>query len=104
MCEYLPLQMTNTVGGTDCYRERVESQLAPCLAHFAVAAGKDSLWKPVNQQLLLKSKHSVSQVCTLDSLKCEKASKSTVSAIIMLLLYMHAQVFDHLLQSVAIII
>ena len=50
------------MGGTERYRERVESQLAPCLAHFAAAAGKDSLWKPLNHQLLLKSRHSDSQV------------------------------------------
>lgn len=41
----------------------MESQLAPCLAHFAAAAGKDSLWKPLNHQLLLKSRHTDSQVC-----------------------------------------
>lgn len=56
------LQVTNTTGGAECYRKRVESQLAPCLAYFAVAAGKDSLWKPLNQQLLVKSRHSESQV------------------------------------------
>lgn len=40
----------------------MESHLAPCLANFAAAAGRDSLWKPLNQQLLVKSRHSDSQV------------------------------------------
>ena len=56
------VQVTNTVGGADCYQERVSSQLSPCLAQFAVAAGKDSLWKPLNQQLLIKSRNSETQV------------------------------------------
>ena len=50
------------MGGSECYRERVESELAPCLAHFAAAAGKDLLWKPLNHKLLLQSRHSDSQV------------------------------------------
>ena len=54
--------MANRIGGGAKYRKRVESRLVPCLAQFAVAAGKDLLWKPLNYQLLMKSRHDDPQV------------------------------------------
>ncbi len=44
------------------YQQRVEAHLVPCLAQFAVAAGKDKLWKRLNYQLLLKARHNDPQV------------------------------------------
>ena len=54
--------MSNKVGGEESYQERVEQQLVPCLSQLAVAAGRDSLWKPLNYQLLLKTRESSPQV------------------------------------------
>ena len=54
-------QVSNMVGGAEQYSSRVEHQLSPCLAQLAVAAGKETLWKSLNQQLLLKTKHKSSQ-------------------------------------------
>ena len=34
----------------------------PCLSQFAVAAGSDALWKPLNYQVLLKTRHTSAQV------------------------------------------
>ncbi len=65
MSDHSPTQVSNTMGGSECYSKRVETNLVPCLSHFAVAAGKDSLWKPLNYQLLLKTKHSKSEVSDL---------------------------------------
>ena len=54
--------MTNTTGGVEVSGLRVEQLLADCLAHFAVAAGEESLWKLLNDQLLLKTRDKSSQV------------------------------------------
>ena len=57
------VQVGNEVGGVQSYQQRVEQHLAPCLGQFAVAAGKDDLWKKLNYQLLLKSRDSNARVC-----------------------------------------
>ena len=59
----LMVQVCNEVGGVQSYQQRVEQHLVPCLAQFAVAAGKDDLWKKLNYQLLLKSRDSNARVC-----------------------------------------
>ena len=58
----LPPQVSNLVGGLDLYQQRVQAQLCPCLTQLAVAAGKEALWKPLNHQLLLKTRHSNAHV------------------------------------------
>eukprot|EP00731_Ephydatia_muelleri_P018756 Em0011g796a len=56
----LPLvnQISNQLGGSKHYQERVESCIVACVAQLAVAAGKDTLWKSLNYQVLLKTRHS----------------------------------------------
>ena len=60
--------MCNTIGGTTVYQERIQGHLVPCISQFAAAAGKDSLLKPLNYQLLLKTRESNTQVriCLFD--------------------------------------
>ena len=55
--------MCNTIGGTTVYQERIQGHLVPCISQFAAAAGKDSLLKPLNYQLLRKTRESNTQVC-----------------------------------------
>lgn len=63
-CLMQPLvdQIENMSGGEDTFRERLANHLAPCLAQFAVASGSDAHWKPLNYQVLLKTRHSSSTV------------------------------------------
>ncbi|XP_043915044.1 HEAT repeat-containing protein 1 isoform X2 [Protopterus annectens] len=55
-------QLENVIGGEDAYQERVTNHLIPCIAQFSVAIGDDSLWKPLNYQILLKMRHSSSKI------------------------------------------
>ena len=47
-------QLENRLGGEEKFQERVTQHLVPCLAQFSVAMADDSLWKPLNYQILLK--------------------------------------------------
>ena len=58
-------QVTNMVGGKGQYNKRVESLVAECVAHLAVALGKDDLWQKLNYQLLLKTRHKKRYVSRL---------------------------------------
>ncbi|XP_007435093.1 HEAT repeat-containing protein 1 isoform X1 [Python bivittatus] len=60
----LPLvnQLENMLGGEAKFQERVTAHLIPCLAQFAVAMADDSLWKPLNYQVLLKMRHASPKV------------------------------------------
>ncbi|XP_062428148.1 HEAT repeat-containing protein 1 isoform X3 [Rhea pennata] len=55
-------QLENTLGGDEKFEERVTAHLIPCIAQFAVAMADDSLWKPLNYQILLKMRHASSKV------------------------------------------
>ncbi|KAM8947887.1 HEAT repeat-containing protein 1 isoform 2-T2 [Pelodytes ibericus] len=55
-------QLENLLGGDDKFQTRVSSCLVPCIAQFSVAMADDSLWKPLNYQILLKMRHSSSKV------------------------------------------
>ena len=55
-------QVSNKTGGLDVYRERVKGHLVPCVSQLAIAAAKESLWKPLNQHLLSKTRDSDAQV------------------------------------------
>lgn len=58
MCD----QIENSLGGEEKFKERLSNHLAPCLAQFAVASGSDAQWKPLNYQVLLKTRHSSAMV------------------------------------------
>jgi U3 small nucleolar RNA-associated protein 10 len=55
-------QISNQVGGGAVFQRRVEKLLCPCVAQLAVAAGREDLWKPLNYQLLLKTRHKKAEV------------------------------------------
>ena len=60
----LTSKVSNVVGGGKLFQHRVETNLRPCLAQLAVAAGKEMMWKPLNHQLLLKTRHKAAEVTT----------------------------------------
>uniref|UniRef100_A0A2K5CHK8 HEAT repeat-containing protein 1 n=1 Tax=Aotus nancymaae TaxID=37293 RepID=A0A2K5CHK8_AOTNA len=51
-------QLENRLGGEEKFQERVTKHLIPCIAQFSVAMADDSLWKPLNYQILLKTRDS----------------------------------------------
>jgi hypothetical protein len=48
---------TLDIGTDGQYHERIEQHVVPALAQLAVAVNHDSLWKPLNYQVLLKTRH-----------------------------------------------
>jgi U3 small nucleolar RNA-associated protein 10 len=61
---YLHLQLENTLGGVEALKSRASSLLTPCLSQFAVAVADDALWKQLNYQILLKTRHNLKEVRT----------------------------------------
>ncbi|NXL43211.1 HEAT1 protein, partial [Podilymbus podiceps] len=55
-------QLENMLGGDEKFQERVTAHLIPCIAQFSVAMADDSLWKPLNYQILLKTRHTSPKV------------------------------------------
>uniref|UniRef100_A0A673TNR9 HEAT repeat-containing protein 1 n=1 Tax=Suricata suricatta TaxID=37032 RepID=A0A673TNR9_SURSU len=55
-------QLENRLGGEERFQERVTEHLIPCIAQFSVAVADDSLWKPLNYQILLKTRDSSPKV------------------------------------------
>eukprot|EP00953_Heterococcus_sp_UTEX-ZZ885_P032708 17060-Heterococcus_DN1.PRE.3 len=53
---------TLTTTATVSHAEYIEYTLAPCIAHLAAAAGKDTLWKPLVNAVLMKTRHSSSAI------------------------------------------
>ncbi|XP_053709149.1 HEAT repeat-containing protein 1 isoform X2 [Synchiropus splendidus] len=60
----LPLvdQLENSVDEVEVHQQMVNSHLVPCIGQFAVSLTDDSHWKTLNYQILLKTRHSHSQV------------------------------------------
>ena len=56
------MQTENALGGEAEFKQRLTNHLVPCLSQFAVAAGNDAQWKPLNYQVLLKTRHKSAQV------------------------------------------
>ncbi|XP_005071842.1 HEAT repeat-containing protein 1 [Mesocricetus auratus] len=55
-------QLENRLGGEERFQERVTKHLVPCIAQFSVAVADDSMWKPLNYQILLKTRDSSPKV------------------------------------------
>ncbi|XP_003410958.1 HEAT repeat-containing protein 1 isoform X1 [Loxodonta africana] len=55
-------QLENRLGGEEKFQERVTKHLIPCIGQFSVAMADDSLWKPLNYQILLKTRDSSPKV------------------------------------------
>ncbi|OWF38112.1 HEAT repeat-containing protein 1-like [Mizuhopecten yessoensis] len=63
-CLMQPLvdQLDNIGRSENLYRKRVDHHLVPCLVQMAVAIQDDSLWKTLNYQILLKTRHEEPKV------------------------------------------
>lgn len=59
---FLTPQLENRLGGEERFQERVTRHLVPCISQFSVAMADDSLWKPLNYQILLKTRDSSPKV------------------------------------------
>ncbi|KAF2353532.1 BP28 C-terminal domain [Trinorchestia longiramus] len=62
------LQMRNTVGGMDKYKQRVRDRLRPCLVQLCSATRNDALWADLNRQVLMllrEDLHPEVHVCVL---------------------------------------
>lgn len=55
-------QLENTIGGIDNLKSRAAESIIPCIAQFAVATADDSLWKLLNYQVLLKTRHNEAEI------------------------------------------
>ncbi|KAM9212388.1 HEAT repeat-containing protein 1 [Dugong dugon] len=55
-------QLENRLGGDEKFQQRVTKHLIPCIGQFSVAVADDSLWKPLNYQILLKTRDSSPKV------------------------------------------
>ncbi|XP_063617922.1 HEAT repeat-containing protein 1 homolog [Cydia splendana] len=55
-------QLENQLGGIVSLKERAVESLVPCVAQFAVATADDSLWKLLNYQVLLKTRHNDAEI------------------------------------------
>ncbi|XP_039764313.1 HEAT repeat-containing protein 1 [Pararge aegeria] len=62
-------QLENTVGGISSLKLRATSTIIPCISQFAVAIADDSLWKLLNYQVLLKTRHNEADI-RLTGLEC----------------------------------
>lgn len=61
--ENVLFQLENSIGGREEMENRCKNLVIPCIAQMAVSAGDDTLWKQLNYQILLKTRHSQKQVC-----------------------------------------
>lgn len=59
-------QVSNMLGGKEKGCARLEAGVTSCVAHLGLAAGKEELWKKLNYQLLLKTRHKSSHVRNLE--------------------------------------
>nr|XP_014340340.1 PREDICTED: HEAT repeat-containing protein 1 [Latimeria chalumnae] len=55
-------QLENMLGGEENFQKRTTEHLIPCIGQFSVAIDDDSLWKPLNYQILLKMRDSSPKV------------------------------------------
>ncbi|KAK5645643.1 hypothetical protein RI129_004107 [Pyrocoelia pectoralis] len=55
-------QLENTLDGLDDLEIRANKILIPCIVQFAVATADDSLWKQMNYQILLKTRHNTPKI------------------------------------------
>lgn len=55
-------QLENTMGGISSLKSRAVESIIPCVAQFAVATADDSLWKLLNYQIMLKTRHNDAEI------------------------------------------
>ncbi|KAL4711551.1 hypothetical protein ACJJTC_018853 [Scirpophaga incertulas] len=69
LCNLLLTNLRNPLGGIENLKERATELLIPCISQFAVATNDDSLWKLLNYQILLKTRHNDADI-RLTALDC----------------------------------
>ena len=62
LCQYSTHTDCNTLGDMDECHSYIETHLLPCITQFALAADKESRWKPLNRHILLKTRDTNPQV------------------------------------------
>ncbi|CAH2104988.1 unnamed protein product [Euphydryas editha] len=72
-------QLENTVGGIASLKSRSTEYIIPCISQFAVAIADDSLWKLLNYQVLLKTRHNDAEI-RLAGLECLVAMASQLGS------------------------
>ncbi|XP_046961956.1 HEAT repeat-containing protein 1 [Vanessa cardui] len=72
-------QLENTVGGIASLKSRATGFIIPCISQFAVATADDSLWKLLNYQVLLKTRHNDAEI-RLAGLECLVAMASQLGS------------------------
>lgn len=72
-------QLENQLGGIVRLKERAVESLVPCVAQFAVATADDSLWKLLNYQVLLKTRHNDAEIRLL-ALDCLVAMATQIGS------------------------
>ncbi|XP_045774481.1 HEAT repeat-containing protein 1 [Maniola jurtina] len=72
-------QLENTVGGISSLKSRATEMIIPCISQFAVAVADDSLWKLLNYQVLLKTRHNEAEI-RLTGLECLVAMASQLGS------------------------
>ncbi|CAG4972998.1 unnamed protein product [Colias eurytheme] len=72
-------QLENNLGGISSLKERATEAIIPCVSQFAVATGDDSLWKLLNYQVLLKTRHNDAEL-RLTALDCFVAMASQLGS------------------------
>lgn len=55
-------QLENNLGDLKELRNRARCVIIPCISQLAVASADDSLWKQLNYQVLLKTRHASSEI------------------------------------------
>jgi U3 small nucleolar RNA-associated protein 10 len=55
-------QLENSLGGEAVYEERVRSLVIPCIAQFSLSVSDEALYKTLNYEICLKTKHPSVQV------------------------------------------
>lgn len=63
------LQVFGSNESPDDYLVRMSTYVAPCVGQMAVTVSNDTLWKPMNQKVLLKTREDVPEI-RLAALKC----------------------------------
>lgn len=49
-------QLENVSGGVEAFKDRVREHIVPCLGQLAVTVSSDTLWKPMNNQVLMRTR------------------------------------------------
>ncbi|KAG0164360.1 HEAT repeat-containing protein 1 [Apophysomyces sp. BC1034] len=61
--------LVTSAGDADSYLTRMTTYLVPCIGQMAVTVSNDTLWKPLNHKVLMKSREEAAEI-RLAALRC----------------------------------